>query len=111
MSDDRFAAAAWWIEIGVEDARGAEELQLPGRAFANVQARLAAQPDQVSRILAHHAFQALDRVARRRRLAGRRSWSFRRRRDAAGEQGGGYHVQPEFHFQCCSPTEIAGITK
>ena len=60
MGDDRLGARARRIEIGVEHADRAEELELARRAFADVEIGIAEQGDEGARILAHHAFEPVD---------------------------------------------------
>ena len=57
-----FAAAFWWIEIGIQDARAAGKLQLPGRWFRDVELRVAKQADKLPAGLAHDYIEASHRT-------------------------------------------------
>ena len=75
------------IEIGVEHADRAEELELARGAFAHVEIGRAEQGDQGAGALAHHAFEAGRRVGRRGgggATGGATRGARAARRDAAG---------------------------
>ena len=89
VGDDRLAAGGGGVEVSVEDAGGGGELELAGRAFADVEIGAAELGLEQTGGAAEDAFQPGDGIALHAHGRGRRGGLHRLLGGAGGEEEGG----------------------